>query len=460
MNIYEYVEEVKKGNVDLDNETAKVMEKVNKINEEYNYLNVVEKQHSGETTGKLSGVFVSVKDSICVKGMESSAGSRILKGYRPLFDATAVGKIKENGAVIIGKTSQDAFGFGSFSANVGLGFRVPLNPFDKERCCGGSSGGSAGITRKADFPHISLGESTGGSIAAPGAFCGVYALCPTYGRISRYGLIDYGNSLDKIGPMGREIEDIALALEVMSGYDEKDSTSADNEVDDYKSYLDKDVRGMRVGVIKEAFGEGVDESIRKNAEDAVSRLEGEGVKVKEVSLPLSLNYGLYAYYIIAPSEASTNLAKLCGMRYGAEEEIKGNFNEYFSSVRSKHFGDEAKRRIIIGTFTRMAGYRDAYYIKAAKVRTMIIEEYKKAFKDIDALLTPTMPILPPRFKEIEKLTVMQNYMMDLLTCAPNLAGLPHINVPFGESRGLPIGVMLTADHMKEGKLLQLSKELK
>lgn len=470
MNTKEFVDKLKNTEIDIVEHTHDVIKETKKINKEYNYFNVISEDLALEQAEelkrqiknnpnivknkKLLGVAISVKDAICVRGVESTAGSRILKGYKPLFDAAAVRKAKEQGAIIIGKTAQDEFGFGSFSTNVGLGFDVPKNPFDKTRACGGSSGGAGGISKKASFPHIALGESTGGSIASPASFCGVFGLCPTYGRVSRYGLIDYANSLDKIGPLGSNIYDAALLLETISGFDDNESTTLENPAEKYTDFVNKGIKGMKIGVIKESFN-GIDKDIGKNVMDGIKRLEEHGAKTEEVSLKLPIEYGLSTYYIIATSEASTNLAKYCGMRYGIAEKLEGNFNEYFTKVRSSNIGDEAKRRIILGTFVRMSGYRDAYYIKATKVRALIVNEYKKMFKKFDALISPTMPIIAPKFSEIEKLTPLQNYMMDVMTVSPNLAGLPHLNVPVGMVNGLPAGMMLASDHLQEGKLIQL-----
>lgn len=470
MQIVEFIKKIKNNEIDIVEHTHKVIEECKKVNREYHYFNVISeklalkqaesvKKEIKKINKKLLGLPVSVKDCICVKDVESRAGSRILEGYRPLFDATVIEKIKNEGAIIIGKTSQDEFGFGGFSTNVGLGFKVPLNPFDKERSCGGSSGGSAGITQKADFPHISLGESTGGSIVNPASFCGIVGLCPTYGRVSRYGLIDYANSLDKIGPMSKTVEDAAFLLELIAGFDNRESTTINKPVENYLSYLNKNVKNMKIGVIKESLSKGTDEEIKNKVWDGIKKLESKGVKYEEVSLPVTMGYGIATYYLIATAEASTNLAKYCGMRYGKHEKLEGSFNEYFTKVRSANFGEEAKRRIILGTFARMAGFRDAYYIKATKVRTLIIKEYKNLFKRFDVLVSPTVPILPPKFKDIEKLSLLQNYMIDILTAGPNLAGLPHMNVPIGFEKGLPVGMMLIADHLNEGKLIQVGNAL-
>lgn len=432
---------------------------IEKIDKEYHYFNKIADSFENKNKGKLEGVYVSVKDCICVKDMESRAGSKILSGYKPVFDATVVSKIKNEGGIIIGKTAQDEFGFGSFCLNVGLGMKVPLNPHDKERVCGGSSGGAAGITAKADFRHIAIGQSTGGSIVAPAAFCGVIGLCPTYGRVSRYGLMDYANSLDKIGPIAKNVADIALMLGVIAGNDINESTTLDEPLDDYVSYVNKDVKGMKIGVIKECFGEGVSPEVEEKIKSAIDKLKEKGVKVEEVSLPITTKYALSSYYIIATAEASTNLAKYCGLRYGVSDDFKESFNEYFSKVRSENLGEEAKRRIMLGTFTRMAGYRDAYYLKALSVRTLIIEEYKKLFKKYDALVSPTMPVIAPKISEVEKLSAMEQYKMDILTVGPNLAGLPHISIPVGNVSDMPVGLMLIGNHLEEKKIIQLGSAL-
>jgi aspartyl-tRNA(Asn)/glutamyl-tRNA(Gln) amidotransferase subunit A len=441
-----------------------IIEETKKIDREYHYFNVISeelaigqtKESEIEPKGRLNGIVVSVKDCICVDGVETKAGSQILSGYKPEFDATVIEKVKQEGGIIIGKTAQDAFGFGSFSTNPGLGMKIPLNPFDKERACGGSSGGAAGFAQKASFRHIALGQSTGGSIVCPASFCGVVGLCPTYGRVSRYGLIDYANSLDKIGPITKNVSDAALMLNVIAGFDKKESTTLNEEVPDYLSFFNKEIENKKIGIIKL---EGIDKEVKAKIEDGISTLEKEGAKTERVSLPLTEKYGIACYYLIAVAEASTNLAKLCGMRYGIHEKLEGNFNQYFSKVRSLNFNMETKRRILLGTFARMAGYRDAYYIKAMKVRTKIIEEYKKAFKKFDVLVSPTMPIVAPKFIEIEKLTPFQHYMMDILTVGPNLAGLPHMSVPVGFKDKMPVGLMLIADHLKEGNLIEIGAKL-
>ena len=343
----------------------------------------------------------------------------------------------------------DEFGFGSFNVNTEI---IPKNPWDISRVCGGSSGGSACFTALADFPHIALAESTGGSISCPASFCGVVGLTPTYGVVSRYGLIDYANSLDKIGVMAKSVKDCAHVLSIISKRDEKDSTNVGGE-SDYTKYHTSRIK-FSVAVAKEYFS-GVDENVEKIVWHAIKELESEGIEYEEVSLPLT-EYALAAYYIIATSEASTNLAKFCGMRYGLHLPLQGNFNEYFSAVRSEGFGNEAKRRIILGTYTRMSGFREQFYLKALKIRAKIIEEFKSVFKKFDCILAPTMPMLPPKFKDIQNLTPLQHYLADVLTVPINLAGMPHLSLPCGFSKGLPVGLHILGDHFEEGKIIALA----
>ncbi|MFA5303758.1 MAG: Asp-tRNA(Asn)/Glu-tRNA(Gln) amidotransferase subunit GatA [Candidatus Nanoarchaeia archaeon] len=462
MNLTEYVNNVKKGKLSAYETVKSAIKKCKELNEKYNcFITISEdealkqaKLADKEKKGLLCGVPVTVKDAICVKNVECTAGSKILEGYVPPFDATVIEKLKAEGAVIIGKTAQDEFGFGSFSTNCAYG--IPKNPFDVLRTAGGSSGGCGSITQLADFPHLGIGESTGGSISAPSFFCGVYGLTPTYGLVSRYGLIDYANSLDKIGPMAKTVDEIALALNIISGNDPKDQTSLNNKKIDYTKY--EPIKNYTIGLPKQYY-ENVSKEVKEKISEAITVLKKLGVKFIDIDLKLT-KYHLSAYYLAAMSEASTNLSKLDGIRYGAKLEFDKNmdFNTYYSNVRSKYFGDEAKRRIIVGTFARMSGYRSQYYLKAMKVRTLIINDYKKAFEKCDALLSPTMMFTAPRFDEIAKLDPLQVYQSDLLTVGPNLAGIPMINVPCGfDSNKLPVGFHLLGDHLNETKILSIAK---
>lgn len=451
VDVLKYLKEVKSGNVSIVKTVKGILAEAGKVNRNYHYFNFICEDLALEQAkaleknphGRLAGLPISVKDCICVKGVESTAGSKILDGYNPVVNATAVQRCIDQGAIVIGKTAQDEFGFGSFSVNVGVGFKVPRNPHDKNRVTGGSSGGAAGFSAITKFPHVALAESTGGSIVNPASFCGVVGFCPTYGLVSRYGLIDYANSLDKIGVISKDVDSCELVADVIAGYDNKDSTSLNKEL------LDANVK--KVALIKESL------ALESHVKDAVlAKVNELGYDYETISMPLTFKYGIPTYYIIATSEASTNLAKFCGMRYGSSKPLKGRFDEFFSEVRSDAFGKEAKRRIILGTFARMAGFRDAYYLKAMKIRTKIIEEYKKAFKEYDILISPTMPLIAPKFSETDKLTPLENYMMDILTVGPNLAGMPHISVNAGFIDKMPIGIMFTADHLCDKKLFTIA----
>ena len=392
----------------------------------------------------------SAKDNLTSKDMETKCGSRILEGYRPAFDAAAVEKMRGAGGKLIGKNNMDEFGFGTFSTNSAFG--VPKNPFDLERSCGGSSGGSACAAAVIDG-HVSLGVSTGGSICCPASFCGVYGIAPTYGRVSRYGLIDYGNSLDKIGLLSSDPADLAKFLPVISGKDPRDPTSCAQPPLELKG---RKIRS--VAVPEEAFA-GVSKEVLSCFESSMDVLKSMGIEVDRVGMP-SLKYAMPAYYILATSEASTNLARYVGMRYGQQDgDLTLNFDDYFTSFRSEYFGDEAKRRILLGTYTRMAGFRDRYYAKALKVRLHVISSYKKVFADHDAVLTPTMPFVSPKFEDISKMTPVESYSADFLTVPANLAGMPHLSVPCGyDWNGMPVGMQLVADHWGEDPLLTFAKE--
>ncbi|MBI2545083.1 MAG: Asp-tRNA(Asn)/Glu-tRNA(Gln) amidotransferase subunit GatA [Candidatus Aenigmarchaeota archaeon] len=453
ISVRDFVRDVKAGNIDLEDFAQHVVENSKTIQKKYNpFITLIDKIKKPKSSGRLAGLPITVKDNICTNGIQTTAGSKILKGYIPPFDATSVSNVKEEGGFILGKTAMDEFGFGTFCTNCAYG--VPKNPHDVERSCGGSSGGAGCITAASDFPTIALSESTGGSISAPASFTGTVGLTPTYGLVSRWGLIDFANSLDKIGVIGKSVYDVALGLSVIAGNDKKDSTSLNVPKKDYTKTLTGKIKGMKIGIPKEYF-DNVDDKISKIVWAAIKKLEKEGATYKEVSLSHT-KYTISSYYIIAVSEASTNLAKYSGLRYGLQKELHGNFDQYFSSVRTEGFGEEAKRRIILGTFARMAGYRDAYYLKALKVRTKIIEDFKKAFKKFDVLAAPTMPIVAPRFDEIEKLSPLQNYTTDILTAAPNLAGIPMISVPVGKIGHLPVGFHLMGDHLQEEKILRIA----
>lgn len=454
ITVRQFLEDSKSGNINYLDFSQKLLDEAKKLDRKFSFFQCIADFTKGVNIKPgLFGLPVSVKDSICVKGLQSSAGSRILEGYIPPFDSTAVARVKEEGGAVLGKTNQDEFGFGTFSVNSGYG--MPKNPIDAARSCGGSAGGAAGLAKALDMPHIALGESTGGSISCPASFCGVVGLTPTYGLVSRYGLIDYANSLDKIGPIGKSVYDAALMLSIIAGYDADDSTSIKKEKCDYTQHAGRrDLKGVKIGVPKEYF-ENIDRRVEKSVWNAIKLMESLGASYSEISLKTT-KYALASYYIIATSEASTNLAKYCGMRYGLHGELKGASGEYFSRIRSGGFGEEAKRRIILGTFARMSGYRDAYYLKAMKARTLIINEFKAAFRKFDVIAAPTMPIAAPKFSEIKKLSPVEHYQMDVLTVPPNLAGIPMLSMPCGYKDKMPIGLHLMACHLKEGKLIEVA----
>lgn len=409
-------------------------------------------QVTDDTDGRLNGLPVSVKDNICVDGFEATAGSKILEGYEPGFTATVVRRLQDAGAQVVGKTNQDEFGFGTFSTNSAYG--VPKNPHDRDRVAGGSSGGAAALTAALDRPHIAYGQSTGGSISCPAAFCGVVGVTPTYGRNSRYGLIDYGNSLDKIGPIARSVGDAVMALDIMQGPDPQDFTTAR----DVPSVVPEEysLEGKKIGVPEQYMEyEGVDPAVRDEVRSTLDDLESRGAVVESVDLPkIGHEFTVPSYYITAVAEASTNLARFCGMRYGAEGDPRQQgFDEYFSEVRTGAFGEEARRRIMLGHFARQAGYRDAYYVKALKVRRLVIEEFRRALGEYDVLASPTMPIPAPTFEEAGELPPEQVYAMDTLTVGANLAGLPHVSLPTGTVDGMPVGLQLIGDHFDEATML-------
>lgn len=422
------------------------MRRISEINDRYSMFSTFDPDACADG----SGFLFSAKDNLTSKDFETCCGSMILKGYRPAFDATAISRMKAAGGRLIGKTNMDEFGFGTFSTNSAFG--VPKNPFDTRRSCGGSSGGSACAASVIDG-HVSLGVSTGGSVCCPASFCGVYGITPTYGRVSRYGLIDYGNSLDKVGILSSDAGKLAEYLPVISGRDPMDPTSCVQP--------ELSVEGGRIGSVavpRESVA-GISKDVLSAFEGSLERLKGMGVDVEYIDMP-SLKYAMPAYYILATSEASTNLARYVGMRYGQQDgDLTLKFDDYFTYFRSKYFGDEAKRRILLGTYTRMAGFRDRYYAKALRVRLHVTESYKQVFKEFDSVLTPTMPFVSPRFDDISGMSPVESYKADYLTVPPNLTGMPHLSVPCGyDGDGMPIGMQFVTDHWNEDMLLTMARE--
>jgi len=400
--------------------------------------------------GELTGVPIALKDIFCTRGVPTTCGSRILADFIPPYDATVVGKLRAAGAVFAGKANMDEFAMGSSTETSYFG--VTRNPWDLDRIPGGSSGGSAAAVA-ADECIASLGSDTGGSIRQPAALCGVVGMKPTYGRVSRFGLVAFASSLDQIGPFTKDVEDCAILMNVIAGYDPRESTSVDIEVPDYRSFLDRGVAGLRVGIPKEYFIAGIDPEIRTAVETAIGVLEKGGARLVEISLPHT-EYCLAVYYIVAPAEASSNLARYDGVKYGFRSPEGRDLLDMYKHSRSAGFGDEVKRRIIIGTYVLSSGYYDAYYKQASQVRALIRRDFDQAFAQCDVIATPTSPTAAFRIGERTD-DPMQMYLSDILTISANLAGIPGISVPCGfTGDGLPVGLQFLAGHFQEGLLIQ------
>ncbi len=402
----------------------------------------------------LLGLPLAIKDNICTRGIPTTCASRILANFVPPFDATVITKLKAAGAVILGKTNLDEFAMGSSTEN--SAFFPTKNPWDFSRVPGGSSGGSAAAVA-AGFCAGALGSDTGGSIRQPASFCGVVGLKPTYGRVSRYGLVAFASSLDQIGPITRTVKDAALLLQYLAGPDPKDSTSAPKEVPDYLSALKMDLRGKKIGLPKEYFGEGLEEEVRLKIEEALKVFKEElGLEIREISLPHT-PYAVATYYIIAPAEASSNLARYDGVKYGLRVEAQDLIAMY-KKTRSQGFGPEVKRRIMIGTYALSAGYYDAYYKKASQVRTLIVRDFMEAFKEVDFIVGPVAP--SPAFKIGERVDdPLKMYLSDIYTISVNLAGIVGLSLPCGFSgQGLPIGIQIMGPHFSEPEVLALGHQ--
>jgi len=399
-------------------------------------------------TGPLVGVPIAIKDNISTKGIQTTCASRILGGYVPPYDAHVIERLKAAGAIIVGKVNMDEFAMGTSTETSHYG--PTLNPWDTETVPGGSSGGSAATIAAGEVP-LALGSDTGGSVRCPASFCGVVGLKPTYGVISRYGLISYANSLEQIGPIASNVADMTLLFNVIAGHDPRDSTSVPSEKDYTKALVD-DVKGLTIGVPKEYFGEGIDQAVEKSVWDSVHRLEDLGASWQEVEMPHT-KYALAAYYVIAMSEASSNLARFDGMRYGLRLEKDHDWHTTYSEIRAQGFGEEVKRRILLGTYALSAGYMDKYYLKALKVRTLIKQDFERALKSTDVLIAPTMPT--PAFKLGEKISdPLTLYMADVNTVPVNLSGVPSVSLPCGFSDGLPIGLQIMGKHFDEKTIIR------
>ncbi len=403
----------------------------------------------GTNIHPLAGIPIAIKDNMCTEGIRTTCSSRILYNYMPPYNATVIERLGEVDAVMIGKTNMDEFAMGSSCEN--SAFFPTCNPWSTDRVAGGSSGGSSASVA-ADEAIVALGSDTGGSIRLPAAYCGVVGMKPTYGAVSRYGLIAFASSLDQIGPFGKDVTDCALLMNVICGHDPMDSTSVKFDVPDYTTFLANNVKGLKIGIPKEYMGEGIDAEIKNSIQEAAEKLASLGAEVEETGLPHT-KHGLSAYYLIAPAEASSNLARYDGVRYGYRAQDPEDMIEMFKKTRSEGFGPEVKRRIMLGTYALSAGYYDAYYNKALKVRTLIKQDFDSAFEKYDVLLSPTSPI--PPFKRGEKVDdPLQMYMVDICTLAVNLAGIPAISLPAGMVNGLPVGLQLMGKPFDEGTLLR------
>ena len=407
---------------------------------------------NNEQVGKLCGVPVAIKDNICIKNTVTTCASKILENYVAPYNATVINKLISEDAVFIGKTNMDEFAMGSSTEN--SAYKKTKNPYNKDCIPGGSSGGSAACV-SAKMAPVSLGSDTGGSIRQPASLCGVIGMKPTYGRVSRYGLIAFASSLDQIGPFARNVEDIALLSSVISGYDTMDSTSINIPVPEYNNFLNKGIKNLKIGLPKEYFISGLDEEVKTTVLNAVKKFESMGCKIEEVSLPHT-EYAVAVYYILASSEASTNLARYDGVKYGVRNKTGQDIIEMYKLSRGSGFGKEVQRRIILGTYALSAGYYDAYYGKAQKVRTLIKQDFEKVFEKYDIILTPTSPTTA--FKLGEKTeNPLQMYLSDIFTIPVNLAGLPAMSIPCGMSKsGLPIGLQVISKFFDEQTMLNVA----
>jgi aspartyl-tRNA(Asn)/glutamyl-tRNA(Gln) amidotransferase subunit A len=411
---------------------------------------------AGEEIDMLAGIPIGIKDNMCTKGVTTTCASRILENFVPPYESTVTQKLFNAGAVMVGKTNLDEFAMGGSTET--SAYKKTANPWDLSRVPGGSSGGSAAAVAAGECV-VSLGSDTGGSIRQPASFCGVVGMKPTYGLVSRYGLVAFASSLDQIGPFSRSVEDSAILLNAIAGYDAKDSTSLKVEIPDYTANLRPDLKSngkkIRIGIIKETFGEGLDTQVEQSVNTAIEKLKELGAEIVEISCP-RFRYGLPSYYIIAPSEASANLARYDGVKYGLRAEDAENLLSMYTRTRATGFGAEVKRRIMIGTYALSSGYYDAYYLKAQKVRTLIKQDFEKAFEQVDVLVSPVAPITA--FKAGEKTTdPLSMYLIDLMTIPVNLAGLPGISVPCGfDNNGMPIGLQLVGNILREDLLFKVA----
>ncbi|MBA2912596.1 aspartyl-tRNA(Asn)/glutamyl-tRNA(Gln) amidotransferase subunit A [Clostridium beijerinckii] len=469
MNIKEMVEKIKSGELTSEALVQSYIEEITKNEGTINAFltltcdealakakEIDAKVKAGESLGRLAGIPIAIKDNICTEGVNTTCASKMLEDFVPPYDATVIKKLLAEDAIIIGKTNMDEFAMGSSNEN--SAFKKTLNPRDTTRVPGGSSGGSAAAVA-AKFAPVSLGSDTGGSIRQPAAFCGVVGLKPTYGLVSRFGLIAFGSSLDQIGPFSNSVEDSAYILNIISGTDEYDSTSIrDLKEIDYTAGLQDGIKGMKIGVPEEFFGEGLDEEIKESVKNSLDKLKELGAEVETFSLPI-IKEGLAAYYIMSSAEASTNLDRYDGIRYGYKTPNYTNLDELVENSRTEGFGAEVKRRIMLGTYALASGYYDAYYKKADAFRRKLRYDLKKTFEKYDLIVGPVSPVLPFKIGE-KKADPLAMYLADIYTINVNLAGNPAISIPAGKSKeGLPIGIQLMGDMLCEEKIFKAAYSL-
>ncbi|MEA2014680.1 MAG: Asp-tRNA(Asn)/Glu-tRNA(Gln) amidotransferase subunit GatA [Thermodesulfobacteriota bacterium] len=464
LTIHELQEKLRDGSLTSVEITESVYRRIASVEKKvHSYITLMEEIAIGQASeadrrikkgnaGALTGIPIALKDILCTEDVRTTCGSRILENFIPPYDATVVRKLKDAGAVFVGKTNMDEFAMGSSTETSRFG--ITRNPWDLERIPGGSSGGSAAAVA-ADECIASLGTDTGGSIRQPAALCGVVGMKPTYGRVSRFGVVAFASSLDQVGPITKDVEDCAIMMNVISGHDINDSTSVPIEVPDYRKFLSRDIRGWKIGIPREYFVEEIDPEIKAGVDKTIKILEGQGAECLEISLSHT-EYCVAVYYIVAPSEASSNLARYDGVRYGFRATGGEDLLDMYKKTRSSGFGAEVKRRIMLGTYSLSSGYYDAYYKKASQVRALIRDDFDNAFKKCDIILTPATPA--PAFRIGEKLDdPLQMYLFDIFTLSTNLAGIPGISVPCGYTEsGLPMGIQFMANHFEEGKLFQIA----
>ena len=463
MTAVELGKKIASGEISVAEATQASLDRIKKLEEDYHSFVTVDEQGAlkqaeiiqkkikdGELTGPLAGVPVAIKDNMCIDGMLTTCSSKILYNFKPTFTAEAVVQLQKAGAVIVGKTNMDEFAMGSTTETSYFG--VTKNPWDLECVPGGSSGGSAASVSAEEVPYA-LGSDTGGSIRQPAAFCGVTGIKPTYGRVSRYGLIAYGSSLDQIGPLAKDVTDCATVLEVISTHDKKDSTSVDRKDTDFTSALVDDVAGMKIGIPRDYFGAGIDSEVKEQVLAAAKTLEEKGAIVEEFDLSL-VEYAIPAYYIIASAEASSNLERFDGVKYGYRTESYTDLHNMYKKTRSEGFGAEVKRRIMLGSFVLSSGYYDAYYIKALRTKALIKQAFDKAFEAYDVILGPVAPTTALKLGESLS-DPLKMYLGDIYTVSVNLAGLPGISLPCGyDSNGLPVGLQLLAKPFDEKSMIR------